>query len=48
MSMNNLRYFLFQAMSKLIHTEWGLFLKEEQLTATKMTASRNRKLSYHH
>jgi hypothetical protein len=27
-------------MSKLIHTEWGRFLKEEQLETTKMTASR--------
>ena len=32
-------------MSKLIHTEWGRFLKEEQLEATRMTASRNRKLT---
>jgi hypothetical protein len=32
-------------MSKLIHTEWGRFLKEEQLETTKMTASRNRKLT---
>ena len=33
-------------MSKLIHTEWGRFLKEENLEATKMTASsRNRKFT---
>jgi hypothetical protein len=32
-------------MSKLIHTEWGRFLKQEQMTVTKMTASRNRKLA---
>ena len=27
------------------HTEWGRFLKQEQMTVTKMTASRNRKLA---
>jgi len=32
-------------MSKLIQSEWGRFLTEEQLPVTKMTASRNRKLT---
>ena len=32
-------------MSKLIHTEWGRFFKEEQLETNTLTASRNRKLT---
>ena len=37
--------YLFQAMSKLVQTEWTRFQTESDLPLTKMTASRHRKLA---
>ena len=37
--------YLFQAMSKLVQTEWARFQTENNLPPTKMTASRHRKLA---
>ena len=37
--------YLFQAMSKLVQTEWTRFQTENHSPPTKMTASRHRKLA---